>query len=341
MAATLKDIARILDISITTVSRGLAGYDDVSAATRQRILETAAELGYQPNITARRLKKQRTDTLGFILPTFGPRFSDPFFSEFIAGVGNKATEHDFDLLVSTHAPFSEAEKRAYQRATQRGWVDGLLVIRTREKDDRIRHLAEHNFPFVAFGRTNLAIDYPFVDEDSAAGMQQLTQHFVDLGHRRIGFIMPPTYLMFSQFRLQGYKETMAKNKLPIEPDWIVTGDLTHRGGAEVMKKLLAVQPRLTAVICGNDLMAIGAMNCVQQHGLQVGKDIVVAGFDDIPTAAYTNPSLTTVGQPIYDIGWRTCAMLIELINGRPPQNPHTLLTPTLIVRASSGKPVSQ
>ena len=339
MAATLKDIAHKLGISITTVSRGLAGYDDVAAETRQRIQETAAELGYQPNLLARRLQKQRTDTLGFIMPTFGPRFSDPFFSEFIAGIGNEAAEHEYDLLVSTHAPESEQEKHAYARATRRGWVDGLIVIRTRENDSRIRHLHEHNFPFVVFGRTDVPFDYPFVDEDGVAGMRLLVQHLADLGHRRIGFVMPPAGLMFSQYRLQGYYETMAANNLPVVPTWVVEGDLTQRSGAEAVKKLLAVTPQVTAVICGNDLMAVGAINQIQQDGLTVGVDIAVAGFDDIPSSAYVNPPLTTLHQPIYDIGRQTCAMLIDLVNGRIPHNQHVLLTPTLIVRASSGSSI--
>ena len=336
MAATLKNIAQKLGISITTVSRGLAGYSDVSTETRERIKKTAKEMGYQPNLTARRLQKQRTDTLGFIMPTFGPRFSDPFFSEFIAGVGNKAAEHDFDLLVSTHAPNSEDEKRVYQRATQRGWVDGLIVIRTRVKDERIRHLAENSFPFVAFGRTDLDFDYPYVDEDGVRGMQLVTQHLIELGHRRIGLLMPPVDLMFSIFRLQGYQNAMAANSLPMESDWIINSNLTQRGGAEMIEKLLAIRPRLTAIICGNDLMAIGAINRIQQHGLQVGKDIAIAGFDDIPTSAYATPPLTTVSQPIYDIGRRTCAMLIDLINGRSLEQRHVLLTPKLVIRASSG-----
>ena len=328
MAATLKDIASKLGISITTVSRGLAGYDDVAAETRQRILETAADLGYRPNLLARRLQKQRTDTLGFIMPTFGPRFSDPFFSEFIAGIGNEAAEHEYDLLVSTHA-----------RATQRGWVDGLIVIRTRKNDSRILHLHEHSFPYVVFGRTDVSFEYPYVDEDGVAGMQLLVQHLADLGHRRIGFIMPPAGLMFSQFRLQGYYETMAANNLPIMPKWIVEGDLTQRSGAEAARQLLAVTPQVTAVICGNDLMAMGAINQIQQDGLTVGTDIAVAGFDDIPSSAFVNPPLTTLHQPIYDIGRQTCAMLIDILNGRTPQNQHVLLTPTLVVRASSGSSI--
>jgi LacI family transcriptional regulator len=336
MAVTLKDIADEIGISVTTVSRGLAGYSDVAESTRQRIQQVAAELGYYPNLTARRLQKRRTDTLGFIMPTFGPRFSDPFFSEFIAGIGTEAAGHDYDLLVSTHAPDSESELSAYSRAVRGGWVDGLIVVRTREEDARIKLLCENGFPFVAFGRTNCSIDYSYVDEDGEAGMHALVQHFVDLGHRRIAFIAPPPGLMFGRYRLNGYSETMKNNGLEIDADWVVNGDMTQLGGAQAVEQLLRLNPLPTAIICSNDLMAIGAMNRIQQFGFQVGKDIAIGGFDDIPLAAYVSPPLTTLHQPIYEIGRRTCAMLIEILNGKTPANSHVLLTPSLIVRASSG-----
>jgi len=336
MAVTLKDIANELGVSVTTVSRALAGYSDVSTATRERIKLAAAELGYFPNITAQRLRKQRTDTLGFVMPTFGPRFSDPFFSEFIAGIGTEAAEHDYDLLVSTHAPDSEGETRAYRRAARGGWVDGLIVVRTREDDSRLKLLCEKSFPFVAFGRTDDELDFPFVDEDSEAGMEMLVQHFIDLGHRRIGFIAPPQGLMFGRYRLRGYYQTMAKNDLVVLAQWVVEGDMTQHGGAAVVEKLLDVDPRPTTIICSNDLMAIGAANRIHQQGLLVGKDIALGGFDDIPLAAFMTPALTTLHQPIYEIGRRTCTMLINILNGRTPQNGHILLTPSLVVRESSG-----
>jgi len=336
---TLKDIARTVGVSVTTVSRALAGYSDVAEETRERIKATAAELGYQPDLTARRLQKRRTDTLGFIMPTTGPRFSDPFFSEFIAGVGNEAAYHDYDLLVSTNAPDSEGERLAYERAVRGRWVDGLIVVRTRKNDARITLLSQHEFPFVAFGRTGGRPQFPFVDEDSVAGMRLLVRHFIDLGHRRIGFIAPSLDLMFGHLRLQGYRETMRDHNLAVLPEWIVEGDLTQRGGAEAAEALLSLEQPPTAIIGGNDLMAVGAIHRIQQHGLRVGQDMAVGGFDDIPLAAYASPSLTTVHQPIYDIGRKTCAMLIELVNGRPLDDPHVLLTPSLIVRASSGDPV--
>jgi LacI family transcriptional regulator len=346
MTVTLKDIAAAVGVSVTTVSRALAGYSDVAEGTRRRVQAVADELGYHPNLVARRLQKRRTDTLGFIMPTSDPRFADPFFSQLIAGIGNEAAANEYDLLVSSHAPDSEDERKVYERAARGRWVDGLIVVRTRENDARVRLLCQHNFPFVAFGRTdtgpgNHAIDFPYVDEDSVAGMRLLVQHFIGRGHRRIGFIAPPVGLTFGRYRLQGFQRTMADNNLPVEPEWIVEGDMTQRGGAEVVEHLLNLEPRPTAIIGGNDLMAIGAINRIQQHGLHVGVDIAVGGFDDIPTAAYANPPLTTVHQPIYDIGRMTCAMLVDIVNGRTPDQAHVLLTPRLVVRASSGKPISQ
>jgi len=339
MAVTLKDISNELGVSVTTVSRALSGYSDVAPATRDRIKDTAAELGYFPNITAQRLRKQSTDTLGFIMPTFGPRFSDPFFSEFIAGVGTEAGEHEYDLLVSTHAPDSEGEQKAYGRAARGGWVDGLIVVRTRENDSRLKLLCEKKFPFVAFGRTDCDLDYPYVDEDSEEGMRLLVQHFVDLGHKRIGFITPPSGLMFGRYRLRGYYRMMADNGLVVRPEWVIEGDMTQHGGSERMGDLLILSPRPTAIICGNDLMAIGATNRLIQEGLQAGKDVAIGGFDDIPLAAYVNPPLTTLHQPIYEIGRRTCAMLINILNESYLDEQRVVLTPSLVVRESSGQPL--
>jgi LacI family transcriptional regulator len=340
VAVTLRDIAEEVGVSITTVSRALAGYDDVAEATRQRVRATADALGYVPNVAARRLQKQRTDTLGFIIPTFGPRFSDPFFSEFIAGIGNMAADYHLDLLVSTHAPDSQREIDAYRRAVRGGWVDGIIVVRTRENDRRIQLLCENAFPFVAFGRTDDECEFPYVDEDSAAGMRLLVQHLLDLGHRRIGFIAPPPGLMFGRFRRQSFLETMKANGLSPRPEWIVEGKMTQRSGAEAVQQLLALSPRPSAIIGGNDLMALGAMGTMQEQGIKIGEEIAVAGFDDIPPAAHAHPPLTTIRQPIYEIGQKTCEMLIEIVHGKQPENEHVLLTPDLIVRKSSGAGMS-
>lgn len=335
MAPTLKDIARKVGRSVTTVSRALADYDDVSPETKALVRRVAAELGYIPNISAQRLRRQRTDTLGLILPTFGPRFSDPFFSELLAGVGNEAAKHGYSLLVATRAPGSEEELDAYRQKTQGRRVDGLIVVRTRREDPRIAFLAEQQFPFVAFGRTAQAYDFPYLDEDGELGMRLIVEHLVSRGHRRIAYLAPHPDLMFTSFRLQGFRQAMQTHDLPVEEDLIVYGDLTQRSGYELARQLLERHNPPTAIAAGNDLMALGAMSAAQERGLKVGADVAVTGFDDIPPAEHSHPPLTTVHQPIYEIGRMACEMLIKILRGETLTDRHLLLQPALVVRAST------
>jgi LacI family transcriptional regulator len=333
---TLKDLAAKLNLSITTVSRALAGYGDVAEATRQRVLEAAEQMGYFPDVTARRLQKGRTDTLGFVIPTFGPRFSDPFFSELLAGIGNEAARHSFDLLVSTRPPDTPEEAAAYRRMAEGRLVDGLLVVRTRAKDSRITYLVQTDLPFVAFGRSDLDVDFPYVDEDGFQGLALVTQHLIDRGHRRLAYIAAPEDLMFSVYRQAGLEATLQRNGLSLADDCHIVSDLTQRGGFGAMNELLDLSAPPTAVICCNDLMALGAITAIQKRGLRVGHDIAVTGFDDIPLAEHSHPALTTVRQPIYDIGRQICNMLIRLIQDDEFEGRHVLLLPELVMRESSG-----
>lgn len=333
MTVTLKDIAERVGYSITTTSRALAGYDDVAPLTRQLILRTAEEMGYRPNATARRLRKQRTDTIGFIIPTHGPRFSDPFFSELLAGIGNEAAQHDLDLLVSTRAPDAE-EIAAYERMVTERRVDGLLVVRTRRQDPRIRYLLERRFPFVAFGRSDLEADFPYLDVDGRQGILELTRHLVSLGHRRIGYISAPLNLMFAHHRLTGFREALQEAGLPFDERLVMIGELTEHSGYEIGRALLEQSPPPTAVIACNDLMALGVISAAQTLGMRVGEDVAVAGFDDIPLAEHAQPPLTTVRQPIYEIGRRICRMLVQLLIEGSLEERQVILQPQLVVRES-------
>jgi LacI family transcriptional regulator len=335
---TLKDIAEHLGLSITTVSRALAGYKDVAEATRQRVLLAAEKMGYVPDVTAQRLRKGRTDTIGFVIPTFGPRFSDPFFSELLAGIGNEAGRQHFDLLVSTQAPDTPDERAAYRRLVEGRLVDGLLIVRTRTQDSRIAYLARMGFPFVTFGRSDLKIDFPYVDVDGARGMGLVAKHLMSAGHHRLGYISAPKGLVFCDHRQSGLERTLQLSGLWLEPECIAGGDLTEQGGFTAMNRLLSLGPPPSAVLACNDLMAIGAISAAQQRGLVVGRDIAITGFDDIPVAAHSHPPLTTVRQPVYQIGRRICDMLIRVIRGEELLERHVLLQPELVVRGSSGVP---
>jgi DNA-binding LacI/PurR family transcriptional regulator len=334
MAVTLQDIATRLGVSVATVSRALAGYSDIAEETRARVLQAAEEMGYRPNISARRLQQQRTETLGFIIPTYGPRFSDPFFSELLAGIGNEAAEQEYDLLVSTRAPGAE-ELKTYKRMVMEQRVDGMLVVRTRQKDPRIAYLLKERFPFVAFGRSDPDAGFPYLDVDSKKGILQIMRHLIDRGHRRIAYISAPLDLMFASHRLAGYKEALAANGIPFDQSLLIEGQLTERSGYAAAMQLLSHNPRPSAIVACNDLMALGASSAARKLGVVVGRELAVTGFDDVPLAAHAHPPLTTVRQPIYEIGRRICDMLIRLLEGEPLEQRQALLEPELVIRASS------
>ena len=336
MPVTLQDVATKLSVSAATVSRALAGYPGVAPATRQRVLQAAQEMGYHPNVTARRLQKQRTDTIGFIIPTFGPRLSDPYFGELLSGIGNATVEQDYDILVFTCSPDTSAEEQAYARFIQGRRVDGTLVVRTRKHDARIAYLLEQDFPFVAFGRSRVEGDFCYLDVDGTAGIREVTRHLINLGHRRLAIILPPENLMFTHYRRLGFEEAMAEAGLFIEETLVKHGDLTEHSGHEVGRALLAQDDPPSAIVACNDLMALGAISAAQGLGLTVGRDVAVTGFDDVSLAAHSHPPLTTVRQPIYEIGQRITRMLIQLIQGEIPAETQVVLTPQLIVRESSG-----
>lgn len=334
MSATLKDIAQRVGKSVTTVSRALHDYDDVSPKTKAEVRSVAEELGYIPNIHAQRLQKRRTDTIGFIMPTFGPRFSDPFFSEFLAGIGNKAAELGYDLLVSTRPP-GTMELQAYDKNVRSPRVDGFIVVRTRQQDQRIQYLSQMGIPFVAFGRTLERNDYLYVDEDGEYGMELITCHLAELGHKRIAYLDAPEHFMFAHYRRKGFLSGLKENNIQIDPELILTGDMTQRAGYQLALDLLTADNAPTAIAACNDLMALGAISAAQHLGLEVGNDIAITGFDNIPLAEHCHPPLTTVHQPIYQIGEMVCEMLVKHIRAEHLEQEQIVLQPSLMVRQST------
>lgn len=334
MKITLKTIAQEAGLSITTVSRALAGYDDVNEDTRKRILDIAERLGYQPNLIARHLRSKSTNTIGMVIPRTA-YFSDSFFMELLAGVGRQAAEYGYDLLLSAQLP-GEEELAAYRRMVAGSRVDGVALARVLRHDPRIDYLREVRHPFVAFGCSDDGNTYPYIDVDGATGVSHLVEHFASYGHRRIAMILSPWDLAFTVRRHAGYRQGLEQAGLEYREDYVVMGDLTQQSGAAATHRLLDLPEPPTAIIACNDLMALGAMSAVSQHGLRVGHDIAVAGFDDIPAAGNARPALTTVRQPIYEIGRQLVGILVRLIKGQTLDEPHVLIVPDLIIRASSG-----
>jgi LacI family transcriptional regulator len=335
---TLKTIADEAGLSVTTVSRALAGYDDVNEATRQRVMEIAERLGYQPNLTARHLRSKQTSTIGMVIPRTA-YFADSFFMELLAGVGRQASAHGYDLLLSVQPPGDE-ELAAYRRMVAGSRVDGIVLARVLRHDPRIAYLQQANHPFVSFGRSETS-DYPYIDVDGARGMRRLVQHLAENGHRRIAIILSPWELAFTTTRYEGYLEGL--DAIGVQPDeaYVAEGDLTQQGGRDAAARMLALPEPPTAIIACNDLMAFGVMEAVEQRGLRVGHAVAVAGFDDVPAAAHAIPPLTTLRQPIYAIGCQMVDMLVRLLRGETLEHAHVLIEPELMVRASSGPQPAQ
>jgi LacI family transcriptional regulator len=339
MPVRLKDIAQEVGVSVTTVSRALAGYSDVARDTRQRVEKAASGLGYVPNSAARNLQRQRTDTLALVLPTAGDlRFSDPFFSEFLSGLVSAAGPAGFALNITTDS--QDGEEGAYLRLIRSQRADGFVLVRLRLDDERVPLLQEAGVPFVAYGRVTPAEDVCFVDGDDVCGAGLMVDHLVALGHRRLGFITEPLQFTKGYYRLEGYRQGLQAHGLPIDPDLVVTTNYRQRSGREAASRLLALPEPPTAIIACNDLLALGAASAVQARGLVVGRDVSVTGYDNIPLAELAQPPLTTVDQPAHRLGALVAEMLIAAIRAEPLTEKQMVLQPHAVIRESSGPPVT-
>jgi DNA-binding LacI/PurR family transcriptional regulator len=334
VTVTLKDIAQQVNRSITTVSRALHDCEDVSPETREMVKRTAEQMGYAPNVAAQRLQKQRTEAIGLILPSYGPRLSDPFFGDVLAGVADEIARAGFDLLINVaHSPADEME--VYRQRVSGRRVDSLLVVRPRCHDRRIQFLLERRMPFVVNGRVLESWDFPYVDVDYRHGMRALVHHLNALGHRRVAFATGSPDLTFVHYQIEGFRQAMVECGMEADEDLIVEGELTQRGGYNAGQILLSQNKSPSAIAASNDLMALGVMSAVQDQGLEVGHGVAVAGFDDIPMAETSHPTLTTVRQPAYHLGKTLGQMLMVTALGEAPVRPHVLIEPSLIIRQST------
>jgi LacI family transcriptional regulator len=335
MPTTLKDIAERVGKSVPTVSRALAGFTDISPETRAEVQRVALEMGYEPNITARNLQKQRTDTIALILPTARElRFSDPFFSEFLSGLVQGTAARSYNLDISTSP--SEIDQETYLKHIRSRRFDGFVVVRTQRQDARIKLLLEHDVPFVAFGRIEGNNDFHLVDENGFGAMKRIVDHLVGLGHRRLACIAEPTHLTKSYHRVQGFLDGLQAHGIPTDNGLVLETHFRQRSGRIAAAQLLDQSSPPTAIVACNDLIALGAISAAQEKGLVVGRDVSITGFDDILLAEYVNPPLTTVHQPAHQLGEMVVQMLLKVINREPIAQKQIIIEPEIVIRESSG-----
>lgn len=330
---TIHDVAKRLDLSITTVSRALDGYDDVAESTRQLVISTARKLGYTPNRAARQLRRQKAETIGFILPAGAQHFAEPFFTEFIAGLGNELASRNYDLLVSAVASEND-EREMYQRWANGGKVDGFILNRLRLKDWRVKFLTKQHLPFATLDYSGEG-RYPCIRVDGAEGFVELLEHIHKNGFRKFAFIGGPENLVNQAERLEWFRQAIQFHGLVLDEKLITTADLTSAGGFQLAIELLSLPDPPDAILCVNDETAFGVLHAAHRQGLTIGRQLAVAGFDGVQDAKHSEPPLTTLDIPVFDIARQLVDMLLKTIVGDMVSSP-VFIKPNLLIRPSTG-----
>jgi LacI family transcriptional regulator len=333
-------LARELGLSVSTVSRALNGYEDVSPATRQRVLKCAKETGYRPNPRARSLKSGKTSLVGVILPSAGDsiRFVDSVYSSLLGGVEVELESAGYSLIATMQTRNDPVREAAlYENFIRGHWVDALMIVRTRVNDARIDLARKAHVPFVTYGRTASAQPYAWVDTDNEKAFYLTTKRQLDFGHERVALLNAPLEYNFAQLRQQGYLRALAERGLPHDPLLMLNGDLSEMSGYALCRSLLVSAEPPTAIVCATDAMAVGAIASCRERGIEVGKAISITGYGNSSASAFCDPPLTTVDHAVFDNGRHIGLGLLRLLRGEvKPSDIHYLEPVVLVCRKSDG-----
>jgi LacI family transcriptional regulator len=334
--ATIRELARHCGVSVAPVSRVFNTPEVVSPETRQRILDSAREIGYQPNESARTLATKKSHLVGLVWDTDHrrPGWRHPFLQEILVALKTALSGHGLHLLMLAAADSSGPDARQrYLHAVHRHNLDGLVIIDNGDRDPAVLALADADVPCVALDLRVVGAMSTYVTSDNAGGAALAARHLVERGHRRIATITGPQRTWPGAERLTGFRAALAGAGLELPGAYVVEGDFYLDGGHAAMRRLLALAEPPTAVFAAGDEMAIGAMRAVTEAGLRVPEDVAVVGFDDIDVAALVPPGLTTIAQDKAGFGTAAAAALVAMLRGRPCEP--TALPTTLVVRGST------
>ncbi|KKC36577.1 transcriptional regulator [Devosia epidermidihirudinis] len=336
----LKDLAEHLGLSQTTVSRALNGYPEVNEATRLRVAETAARLGYRPNASALRLATGRSGAVGVVLR--GAEELGPHMSEFLAGLGARMAAEEMDILFTT-VDSPQDELAAYRRIAASQKVDAVILHSPKLMDERVKLLMELKIPFVLHGRTNMTEPMAWLDIDNTGAMERATAHLLDLGHRRIALFNGIKGRTFTEHREIGYLAALSARGVPYDPALMANLPFTDEAGFRVAQAMLEQRPRPTAFLAGSMMTALGIFRAIRQAGLVLGKDVSMIAHDDVfPYLNADNmyPSMSTTRSSIRQAGTRIGELIMQILAGKPAEDVHELWPVELVLRESSG-PVSR
>lgn len=333
---TLKDIARHAGVSYQTVSKVIHNQMQVTPAVRARIEAAIEELDYRPNAAAQNLRTQSSHLIGYSWKSDRQNHSSPILEQFQHSLVECAEDFGYHILL-----FPQRNDRdlhtTYEELVRTRRVDGFILSSVEYNDHRIASLEDLSVPFVSFGRSNADSLSPYVDVDGREGIAKAVHHLIEQGHQRIAMLAWPEGSRVGEERLAGYWEAMQTASLLVDPQWVVRGKGEIDYGYEAATALLEMPEarRPTAIVTVLDTIAIGVVQAAEACGLTVGRDLAVTGFDDMPVAHYLKPGLTTLRQPIWDVGRTIIHLLIDLLKGEQPAEPHVLLSPELVIRDST------
>jgi len=328
--ATIHEVAERAGVSVTTVSHVINETRPVSDDLRRRVLAAMGELGYQPNALARSLRRKETHTIGMIVPDS----ANPFFAEVARGIEDVSFEQGYSVILC-NSDGDLATELLYVNVLTEKQVDGILFVAAGVSTEHIRTLQARRMPLVVVDRDIPSVAVDSVLTDNASGGWLAVRHLVELGHRRIGCIAGPSDLTPSAERVTGYRRALRERDIPVDETLTVKGDFQYESGYQAAHQLLVMDDPPTAIFACNDLMAVGAIRAALELGRQVPASLSVVGFDDVRLASFTNPPLTTIVQPKFEMGTLAATMLLERIRDRDMPPCRRLLDTSLIIRQST------
>ncbi len=334
---SLKEIAQLAGVSHSTVSRALSNSSLISGETVERIRLIAAEKGYQPNRNARSLVTQRSRSIGCVVTST----ADPFIGEVIYSVEELALKHDYSIILTNSGTDPDREMKAVRSLCERA-VDAVIVVASRVGGAYLPYLSERQIPIILINSQHSGDFVHSVTIANHEAAREATRHLGGLGHQRIGYIGDRLGGQSDAERFAGYRSALKAMGLRSSPKLVVHGLSTPEDGKESMQKLLALPNRPTAVFCYDDMVALGAYQAIQSAGLAIPQDISVAGFDDQFFAAFLQPPLTTVRQPMHLLGQRALELCLELLSepgDKAASGTTRIIIPgELMVRSSTASP---
>lgn len=330
------EFAKLSGVSKTTVSMVFNDDPRIPQKTKAKVLKAAKKFGYQPSMVARSLRSRRTKTIALMLPSI----TNPFFPHIVKGVEDMALKNGYAVVFCNFDEEIEKESLYFQMFENR-WIDGIIfsgVTGDKQEINYIEKIQEKGIPIVFIDRwlEGHFNDVVMIDNDEAT--YKGTKYLLDLGHKRIGFVNGPTEIRLFAKRLKGYKKALQEHGIELDESLIVEGELSSKTTDSAVRQFLAQTPPPTAILATTDLLAIAVLRGVQKSGLKVPEDISVMGFNDIPLASLVNPSLTTIAQPIQEMGREGFKLLVDRIERKDSPKRKIVLDTKLVVRESTAEP---